>query len=93
MIHDELIEKWSSIFTNEKGDQVVCYLEIPENWYNLVDTLCHQIVGYLKQNPDACPFYVVQVKEKFGGLRFYVEGGDEYIQGLIAMSEAYSYHL
>ena len=33
------------------------------------------------------------VKEKFGGLRFYVEGGDEYIQGLIAMSEAYSYHL
>jgi len=29
----------------------------------------------------------VQVKEKFGGLRFYVNGGDDYIDGLIGMAE------
>lgn len=32
-----------------------------------------------------------QVKEKFGGLRFYYDGGDEYISGLSAMAESMSY--
>jgi len=31
-----------------------------------------------------------QVKEKFGTLRFYYDGGDEYIHGLSAMAEAMS---
>ena len=93
MTHDQLIEKWISIFTDEKGDLIVSCLEIPDKWYSLVDTLCHQIVSYLKHTSDACPFYVVQVKEKFGGLRFYAHGGDQYIEGLIAMTEAYSYHI
>jgi hypothetical protein len=33
----------------------------------------------------------VQVKEKFGGLRFYVSGGDEYVRGLITMAESFSF--
>lgn len=32
----------------------------------------------------------VQVKEKFGGLRFYYNGGDEYIDGLAQMAEMMS---
>jgi hypothetical protein len=32
-----------------------------------------------------------QVKEKYGGLRFYVTGGDEYTRGLIDMAEAISF--
>lgn len=32
-----------------------------------------------------------QVKEKFGGLRFYYDGGDDYISGLSAMAESMSY--
>jgi len=31
-----------------------------------------------------------QIKEKFGGLRFYYYGGDEYIKGLEAMAESMS---
>jgi hypothetical protein len=34
---------------------------------------------------------VQQVKEKFGGLRFYIYGGDEYIRGMIAFAESMSY--
>ena len=34
-----------------------------------------------------------QVKEKYGGLRFYVYGGDEYIEGLISMAESLSYRI
>lgn len=33
---------------------------------------------------------VTQVKEKFGTLRFYYEGGDEYISGLVSMAESMS---
>lgn len=35
----------------------------------------------------------VQVKQKFGGLRFYVNGGDEYIDGMIAFAESMSYKI
>lgn len=93
MTHDELLEKWTSLFTDDEGDRSLHYLEIPEEWYPLIDTLCHLIDGYLRREPDACPLYVVQIKEKFGGLRFYYVGGDKYIEGLVAMAEAYSYEL
>ena len=33
---------------------------------------------------------VAQIKEKFGGLRFYIDGGDEYINGLIDMAESWA---
>jgi NADH pyrophosphatase NudC (nudix superfamily) len=32
-----------------------------------------------------------QVKEKFGGLRFYVDNADDYTRGVIAMAESMSY--
>jgi hypothetical protein len=32
----------------------------------------------------------VQVKEKFGTLRFYYSGGDEFVAGLVAMAESMS---
>ena len=31
-----------------------------------------------------------QIKEKFGGLRFYYDGGDEYISGLVSMAESWA---
>lgn len=42
--------------------------------------------------PEAIPQVVAtQVKEKFGGLRFYYSGGDDYIDGVVAMAESMSY--
>ena len=34
----------------------------------------------------------VQVKEKFGTLRFYYDGGDSYCRGVVAMMEDMTYH-
>jgi|688.fasta_scaffold202586_4 hypothetical protein len=34
-----------------------------------------------------------QVKEKFGGLRVYFSGGDDYIEGLVSMAESFSYKI
>jgi hypothetical protein len=41
--------------------------------------------------PEACEQVVVdQVKEKFGGLRFYYTGGDDLIDGMVRMAESMS---
>ena len=45
----------------------------------------------LREVPEEFPQVVaVQVKEKFGGLRFYVDGGDDVVYGMIQMAESLS---
>jgi hypothetical protein len=49
------------------------------------------VAGDFRQVPDAIPQVTLdQVKEKFGTLRFYYSGGDEYINGLVSMAESMS---
>lgn len=91
MTHDELIKKWSCLFTDEEGYKTLTYLEIPERWYDLVDKLCEQIMQYLLHSPNASPFHFLQIKEKFGGLRVYMIGSDPFIDGMARMAEAYSF--
>lgn len=42
--------------------------------------------------PDRLPQRVVvrQIKEKFGGLRFYYDGGDDQVHGMVRMAEAWA---
>lgn len=40
--------------------------------------------------PKVPHVYVEQIKEKFGGLRFYYQGGDDYIDGLVDMAERWA---
>jgi hypothetical protein len=41
--------------------------------------------------PDAVEFpKIQQVKEKFGGLRFYLDGADDYTDGAISMAESWA---
>jgi hypothetical protein len=41
--------------------------------------------------PDDVPQVIVeQIKEKFGGLRFYYSGGDDEIAGMVRMAEAWA---
>jgi len=45
----------------------------------------------LKDIPaEVKPVHIMQIKEKFGTLHFYYEGGDEYIKGLVSMAESIS---
>jgi hypothetical protein len=34
----------------------------------------------------------MQIKEKFGGLRFYYDGGDNEISGMVQMAESWASH-
>jgi hypothetical protein len=44
----------------------------------------HPIPEYIE------PVRVAQIKEKFGGLRFYYDGGDEHISGMVRMAESWA---
>ena len=44
-------------------------------------------------SPEFPQIEAVQVKEKFGGLRFYVNYEDDYVRGLISMAETMSYKI
>jgi hypothetical protein len=53
--------------------------------------LAEIIAGDFRVLPESIPQVTLdQVKEKFGTLRFYYTGGDEYISGMVTMAEAIS---
>ena len=59
----------------------------------MLETLCGVIQNHIDQNKN-CPQVVVeQVKEKFGTLRFYYQGGDEFVHGAVWLAESLSGHL
>ena len=45
----------------------------------------------IKAELEYFPVKFDQVKEKYGGLRIYFTGGDDYVDGLVSMAEEYSY--
>ena len=53
--------------------------------------LAEIVAGDFREVPPEFPQVTLdQVKEKFGTLRFYYTGGDEYIGGMVAMAESMS---
>ena len=65
-------------------------VNIDEGWVPLVRSLVSVIEHWLKYLKEKPQFSVFQVKEKFGGLRFYYVGGDDFIRGAVHLAEAMS---
>ena len=91
----QLCEKYPKIFVNRRGlptETLMCFgFEHGDGWYQILDSLCGQIQNRLdwinRKEEIVKQVVAVQVKEKFGGLRFYYEGGDDYIRGAVSMAE------
>jgi len=102
-LQQQLYEKYPNIFRQKDLDKTVtamCWgISCGDGWYDLIDTLCENIqnrvinVNRNKSEEEHLICEAVQVKEKFGGLCFYTYGGDDYIDGLVSMAEAMSYHI
>ncbi len=67
-----ITEKYPRIFKDINSD-VLVVSEIPEGWINLVDNLCADLNNLMEEmDPEnTTNLVVLQVKEKFGSLRFY----------------------
>ena len=88
-------EEFEARLTAKYGDmfhQRLSGFAIGPGWYHIVEELCNNIAWHLKNlKADVRPdFKVVQVKEKFAGLRFYVDNADATINGMIYMAESWA---
>lgn len=68
-----LVEKYPDIFRDYRGDpRKTCMafgMSCEKGWYQIINSMCRDISKLIK-NKDII-FVADQVKEKFGGLRFY----------------------
>lgn len=76
-LQDQLFTKYPKIFRQkDESMQVTCMcwgIATGDGWYDLLDELCGKLQAYIDEK--AIPqVEAVQVKEKFGTLRFYVGG-------------------
>lgn len=69
-LEEKLVKKYPKLFRNYRGDpRQTCMawgMTCGDGWYNLIDELCSKLEPF--------GLTAAQVKEKFGGLRFYIEG-------------------
>jgi len=73
-------------------ENLMCFgFECDDGWFDLIWKLCEDIRTELKVNP--MDFLVMQVKEKFGGLRFYPGFASDKIFDLIDEAEEKSYEI
>ena len=87
-LRQQCIEKYPLLFPTKID------FDIDDGWFNIIDLLCHSIQTHINwQNRNELTVEqvtVLQLKEKFGGLRFYYQGGDDYVSGLVVMAEQLS---
>ena len=70
---------------------------VSEGWWPVLANLCANIQHHIdwqnknhEKHPVVPQVVVGQIKEKFGGLRFYYSGGDGEISGMVRMAEAWA---
>ena len=65
-------------------------VNVGSGWDKILDDLCQGIVTHCIDNDITCPL-ILQIKEKFAGLRFYLEYETDEISKLIRTAEALSF--
>ena len=79
-----ITEKYPHLFANlgQKGSPMCFGLEVGDGWAGIISTMC----WIINQKDTAKTFRFDQVKEKFGLLRVYHTGGNEYMAGVVRMA-------
>ncbi len=87
-------ERFPKMFSQPYGG-----FAVGPGWWPIIESLCANIqsrIDWWNQNRETRPVIeqvvVEQIKEKFGGLRFYYQGGDDEIHGMVRMAEAWADH-
>lgn len=89
-----LKEKYPKMFSRPYGG-----VAVGAGWWPIIESLCANIQHYAdwqnknhEKHPVVPQVVVSQIKEKFGGLRFYYDGGDDEISGMVRMAESWADH-
>lgn len=91
-LEDRLFTRFTSMFPG--GRQVdpkaslLCFgCMCGDGWFTLIWKLCEDLEEMLKRHPEPAQFQVLEVKEKWGGLRFYVTGTTQEMWDRITQAE------
>jgi hypothetical protein len=76
-------------------ETAMCWgFECGDGWFQILNQLMGNIQNHIdwsNRNGEVVSQVTLdQVKEKFGTLRFYYTGGDDYIRGMVTMAESMS---
>ena len=93
-LQDKLFNHYPKLFKDKDKspkETLICFgIECDDGWYWLINNLCKCIQTYIDNNKKVTQIKVVQVKEKFGELRFYTDYSDDFIDGIIHFAEVLS---
>jgi hypothetical protein len=82
-------EQFPKMFAGKYGG-----FAVGAGWYPILEKLCANIQNHIdwkNRESEVVPQVVVeQIKEKFGGLRFYYQGGNDEISGMVRMAEVWA---
>jgi hypothetical protein len=82
-LEEQLYQRYPSLYRKKFLYGFSC----GDGWYTLIDVISELLTKHDQG------IYAVQVKEKFGGLRFYHNGGDNYTSGVRRVAEMLSNHI
>lgn len=88
-----LIERWPKWFdlSGDPRRTLMCFgFECGDGWFDILVDLCEELESLVVEHNSKTPFEVIQVKEKFGGLRFYTTWGTNKIWDAISKAESLS---
>lgn len=89
-LQNNLYNKYPKIFKNK------IYISCGDGWYWLIDNLLESIQDYIDYSfryKKMDQVVVEQIKEKYAGLRFYYQGGDDNISGMVEFAEDLSFKI
>ena len=96
-IQERFVEKLMSAYphlfpkdADGKPREPDCGAWCPVGWQPMVEELCANLCKIVEEKNVV--FQIEQIKEKFGGLRFYYQGGDDNVTGMVRMAEAWADH-
>lgn len=89
-LQEKLFQKYPELFKQKDlppKQSCMCFgIECEDGWYGLIDFICKNI----NKNGGT---EIFQIKEKFGGLRFYINHGNNEEFDLINTIEKFSYYV
>lgn len=92
-LQNRLFEAFPDLFarrTLPPSETCMCWgIDTGDGWYDLIEGLCTTIYKVCEKEG----IQAEQVKEKFGGLRFYTNKRDPFVDGAILLAEHFSYRI
>ncbi len=96
-LEKQLVERFPKIFqmvgSTPQESCMAWGMDCGDGWYQLIHELCRELQHSIDNSSSDHQIVATQVKEKFGGLRFYINSGSDEQYGAIHFAEIFSFSI